>query len=54
LVESINTHQANGKLLLFIFDALASVIVGNEENARMVCSLHSFITLFLIVTSITR
>jgi hypothetical protein len=54
LVESINTHQANGKLLLFIFDALASVIVGNEENARMVCSLHSFITLFLVVTSITR
>lgn len=41
LVDAINTHQANGKLLLFIFDALASVIVGNEENARMVSPILS-------------
>lgn len=39
LVNAIDIHQANGKLLLFVFDALASVIVGNEENARMVRSL---------------
>ena len=36
LVDAISTHQTNGKLLLFVFDALASVIVGNDENARMV------------------
>lgn len=39
LVEATNTHQTNGKLLLFVFDALASVIVSNHENARMVRSL---------------
>ena len=38
LVDAINTHQTNGKLLLFVFDALASAIVGNEVNARMVRS----------------
>jgi hypothetical protein len=38
-VDAINTHQTNGKLLLFVFDAIASVIVGNDENARMVGSL---------------
>lgn len=36
LVEAINFHQSNGKVLLFVFDALASVIVGNEDNAKMV------------------
>ena len=38
LINSIVTHQRNAKLLPFIFDALASLIVGNEENARMVSS----------------
>ena len=46
LVESISLHQINGKLLLFIFDALASLIVGNEDNAKMVSSM-GFIPLVL-------
>ena len=51
LVGSIHAHQSNGKLLPFVFDALAALIVGNEDNARMVSSL-GFIP--LVVTSITR
>ena len=39
LVGSIHVHQNNQKLLPFIFDALASLIVSNEENARTVSSL---------------
>jgi hypothetical protein len=46
LVESISVHQPNGKLLLFVFDALASLIVGNEDNAKMVSSM-GFIPLVL-------
>ncbi|CAM9748329.1 unnamed protein product, partial [Ectocarpus fasciculatus] len=38
LVAAINFHQLNSKLLPFIFDALASLIVGNEENAKMMSS----------------
>jgi len=38
LIVSISFHQENSKLLPFIFDALASLIVGNEENARIVSS----------------
>ena len=38
LVDAVTTHKNDGKLLLFIFDSLASVIVGNDENARMVRS----------------
>ncbi len=51
LVGSIHAHQNNGKLLPFVFDALAALIVGNEDNARMVSSL-GFIP--LVITSITR
>lgn len=39
LVGSIHIHQTNAKLLPFIFDAIASIIVNNEENARNVSSL---------------
>ena len=39
LVGSIHVHQTNAKLLPFIFDAIASIIVNNEENARTVSSL---------------
>ena len=39
LVGSIHVHQTNPKLLPFIFDAIASIIVNNEENARSVSSL---------------
>lgn len=39
LVGSIHIHQTNAKLLPFIFDAIASIIVNNEENARTVSSL---------------
>ena len=38
LIHSISLHQDNAKLLPFIFDAMASLIVGNEENARIVSS----------------
>jgi cytosolic carboxypeptidase protein 2/3 len=38
LLHSIPFHQTNLKLLPFIFDALASLIVGNEDNARIVTS----------------
>ena len=38
LVGAIHIHQANSKLLPFLFDALASLIVSNEENARAVSS----------------
>lgn len=51
LVGSIHAHQNNEKLLPFIFDALASLIVSNEENARNVSSL-GFIP--LIITSLGR
>lgn len=46
LVGAINIHQQNSKLLPFIFDALASLIVGNEENAKMM-STQDGITLVL-------
>lgn len=39
IVGSIHIHQGNGKLLPFIFDAVASIIVNNEENARSVSAL---------------
>ncbi len=39
LVGSIHVHQTNAKLLPFIFDAIASIIVNNEDNARTVSSL---------------
>eukprot|EP01038_Epipyxis_sp_PR26KG_P005033 gene5033-7023_t len=39
LVGSIHIHQTNTKLLPFIFDAIASIIVNNEENARTVSTL---------------
>lgn len=51
LVGSIHAHQNNGKLLPFIFDALASLVVGNEDNARTVSSL-GFIP--LVISSIAR
>ena len=51
LVGSIHTHQNNGKLLPFIFDALASLVVGNEDNAKTVSSL-GFIP--LVISSISR
>ena len=51
LVGSIHAHQSNSKLLPFIFDALASLIVSNEENARAVSSLG---LIPLIVASIGR
>ncbi len=35
LLHSLSFHQTNTKLLPFLFDALASLIVGNEENARL-------------------
>ena len=46
LVGAISFHQQNYKLLPFIFDALASLIVGNEENAKMM-SVQDGITLIL-------
>lgn len=39
LVGSIHVHQSNAKLLPFIFDAIASIIVNNEDNARSVSAL---------------
>ena len=39
LVGAIHIHQTNAKLLPFIFDAIASIIVNNEDNARSVSSL---------------
>eukprot|EP01033_Poteriospumella_lacustris_P001269 gene1270-924_t len=39
LVGSIHIHQTNAKLLPFIFDAIASIIVNNEDNAKTVSSL---------------
>ncbi len=39
LVSAIHSHQSNGKLLPFIFDAVASLIVSNEENAKAVSTL---------------
>jgi hypothetical protein len=39
LVGAIHAHHTNFKLLPFLFDALASLIVGNEENAKSVSSL---------------
>ncbi len=51
LVGSIHAHQMNTKLLPFIFDALASLIVNNEENSRAVSSLG---LIPLIVASLGR
>lgn len=39
LVNAIQIHQLNTKLLPFIFDAIASVIVNQEENTKSVASL---------------
>jgi hypothetical protein len=46
LVGAISLHQQNARLLPFIFDALASLIVGNEENARLM-SAQDGVTLIL-------
>lgn len=51
LVGSIHVHQINAKLLPFIFDAVASIIVNNEENARAVSSLG---IIPVIVSSVSR
>lgn len=51
LVGSIHIHQTNAKLLPFIFDAIASIIVNNEENARSVSSLG---IIPVIVASLSR
>ena len=51
LVGAIHTHQLNSKLLPFIFDAIASLIVTNEDNARSVSSLG---VIPLIITSLGR
>ena len=50
LVGSIHAHQNNGKLLPFVFDAIAALIVGNEDTARTVSSL-GFIP--LVIAAIT-
>jgi hypothetical protein len=36
ILESLRRHAGNANLLPFVFDALASLIVGNERNAREV------------------
>jgi len=36
ILEALRRHKSNAILLPFIFDALASLIVGNERNAREV------------------
>jgi hypothetical protein len=51
LVGAINFHQGNAKLLPFIFDALASLIVGNEENAKMMSSQEGIV---LILSTLSR
>jgi hypothetical protein len=51
LVGSIHIHQTNGKLLPFIFDAIASIVVNNEENAKIVSSLG---IIPVIVASLSR
>lgn len=51
LVGAIHIHQANAKLLPFIFDAIASIIVNNEENARTVSSLG---IIPVVVASLSR
>jgi len=51
IIGSLHIHQNNNKLLPFIFDAIASLIVGNEENSRTVSSI-GFIP--LAISSVTR
>ena len=51
LVGSVHVHQTNSKLLPFIFDAIASIIVNNEENARGVSSLG---IIPIVVSSLSR
>jgi hypothetical protein len=51
LVGSIHVHQTSSKLLPFIFDAIASIIVNNEENARTVSSLG---IIPVVVASLSR
>ena len=53
LIHSISLHQDNAKLLPFIFDALASLIVGNEENARIVSS-HEGVTRILAAMTLHK
>ena len=36
ILEALKRHKSNSTLLPFIFDALASLIVGNERNSREV------------------
>jgi len=50
LLHSIPFHQTNLKLLPFIFDALASLIVGNEENARIVTSQDGILKILTILS----
>ena len=39
LVGAIHIHQTNEKLLPFVFDAIASIVVSSEQNTRIVSSL---------------
>lgn len=51
LVGSIHIHQTSAKLLPFVFDAIASIIVNNEDNARSVSSLG---LIPVVVASLSR
>lgn len=51
LVGSIHVHQTNAKLLPFVFDAIASIIVNNEENALTVSALG---IIPVVVASLSR
>lgn len=51
LIAALHIHQSNGKLLPFIFDAIASIIVNNEDNARSVSALG---IIPVVVASLSR
>lgn len=51
LVLAINIHQSNQKLLPFIFDALASLVVANEENVKMMSSQDGIV---LILSTLSK
>ena len=46
LLQVLHNHRTNVVLVPFVFDALASLIVGNAENARQLSELGATVTVF--------
>ena len=49
LLQVLHNHRANTVLVPFVFDALASLIVGNQENARQLSEVGAAATILSLM-----